>query len=95
MTQLTLQEAVERATHLLEFELYPHEELRNVLLEEIERSRDGETWFVTIGFARPGTIPNVITAGSGPTRAYKTLKINASNGELEGMTDRLLRESTH
>jgi hypothetical protein len=94
MASLGLQEAVQRATEILE-ELYPDQELKHVLLEEIELGRGG-TWYVTLGFTHPGSVGYGL-AGLGPPppsgRAYKTIKINAETGEFEGMTDRLLEES--
>jgi hypothetical protein len=93
MASLGLQEAVQRANEVLE-ELYPDQELKHVLLEEIELGRSG-TWYVTLGFTRPGTTFNLTSFAPPPPsgRAYKRIKINAETGEFEGMTDRLLEES--
>jgi hypothetical protein len=89
---LGLQEAVQRATEILE-ELYPNQELRHVLLEEIELSKNG-TWYVTLGFTRPGTLASAgVLAPSSANRVYKEIRINAQTGEFEGMKDRLLEES--
>lgn len=90
---LGLQEAVQRATEILE-ELYPNQELKHVLLEEIELSVNG-TWYVTVGFARPGTLASagVLAGPSSANRVYKEIRINAQTGEFEGMKDRLLEES--
>ncbi len=95
MAQLGLQEAVARATEILKEELYPNQELKHVLLEEIERGSGG-TWYVTLGFTRPGTMASIVNVGTPPpsSRAYKMIKLNAETGEFEGMTDRLLEEST-
>lgn len=94
MASIGLQEAVQRANEILE-ELYPDQELKHVLLEEIELGRGG-TWYVTLGFTRPGaTAFNIGSLAPPPPsgRAYKRIKINAETGEFEGMTDRLLEES--
>jgi hypothetical protein len=93
MAELGLQEAVRRAREILT-ELYPDEELKHVLLEEIERDRSG-TWYVTLGFARPGTLAGLagLPSASSAQRAYKQIKINAKTGEFQGMRDRLLEET--
>ena len=93
---LGLQEAVQRATEILG-ELYPNQELKHVLLEEIERSGPpgDEHWEVTLGFTRPGTIASIGNLGAVPTtgRAYKRIRLDAKTGEFEGMTDRQLEEA--
>lgn len=80
-------------------ELYPDQELKHVLLEEIELDGD-DTWFVTLGFTRPGTLQSMGGIGglglAQPTssnRVYKEIKINAGTGAFEGMKDRLLEET--
>jgi hypothetical protein len=93
---LGLQEAVERATEVLR-ELYPNESLNQLLLEEIERGGPADRyWNVTLGFARPGSLAGMTTVvtSSPQSRAYKRIRINAETGAFEGMTDRLLQEST-
>jgi hypothetical protein len=92
MPELTIQEAVQRATEILK-ELYPDQELRHLLLEEIERGPAG-TWNVTLGFTRPGTLAaGMATAVPQPgNRVYKRIRIDAETGEFQGMTDRLLQE---
>lgn len=95
---LGLQEAVQRATEILE-ELYPDQELKHVLLEEIKRSGPTNTyWDVTLGFTRPGTLASVggLSALGPPpksSRAYKRIRLDAETGAFEGMTDRELEES--
>ena len=93
MAQLTVKEAVQRATDILK-DLYEGQELKYLLLEEIEKGAGG-TWYVTLGFTRPGTIGvNMVGGVASPpsNRLYKRIKINAETGEFQGMTDRLLEE---
>lgn len=94
MAKLGLQEAVQRATEILE-ELYPDQELRHVLLEEIELERTG-SWYVTLGFTRPGSgLGGLANLAPPPpsARTYKRIEIDAETGEFKGMKDRLLEES--
>jgi hypothetical protein len=94
MTELGLQDAVQRAQEILEEELYPNQELKHLLLEEIERGPTN-TWNVTLGFTRPGTIgANIAQALAQPTsnRVYKRIRIDAKTGDFKGMTDRMLQE---
>ncbi len=96
---LGLQEAVQRATEILE-ELYPNQELQHVLLEEIERSGPptDEDWEVTLGFTRLGSVASLGGLGAmgrplKGDRVYKRIRLNAETGAFEGMTDRELEES--
>ena len=91
MASIGLQEAIQRAMEILE-ELYPDQELKHVLLEEIESSRSG-TWHVTLGFTRPGTPTMGLGLPPTTSRTFKQIKINAETGAFEGMKDRLLEES--
>lgn len=87
---LNLQEAVQRATEMLG-ELYPNQELRHVLLEEIERGGPtGAYWEVTLGFVPPGTL--ILGSPQRSNRVYKRIRLDAETGEFEGMTDRQLEE---
>ena len=87
---LELREAVQRATEILE-ELYPNQELRHVLLEEVQRSGPANmNWDITLGFTRPGTV--VLGAPSRNNRVYKRIRLDAETGRFEGMTDRELEE---
>lgn len=95
---LGLQEAVQRATEILG-DLYPDQELKHVLLEEIERSGPpgDEDWEVTLGFTRPGSVTSVGGLGAmgrplKSDRAYKRIRLDAQTGAFESMTDRELEE---
>jgi hypothetical protein len=92
MAQLTLQEAIQRAYEILT-ELYPEQELSDVLLEEIERG-PASTWNVTLGFRRPTPLGGIgtMTIGEPRNRLYKRIRIDARTGEFKGMTDRRLEE---
>lgn len=96
MASIGLQEAIQRAMEILG-ELYPDQELKHVLLEEIELDSSG-TWYVTLGFTRPGTLQGMgigvgLAQPSTANRVYKEIRINAETGAFEGMKDRLLEES--
>lgn len=82
-----LKEAVRRAYQVMG-ELYEGSELRDLLLEEIDRS--GSYWEVTMGFRRPGMDTPLGTILAPPGRAYKRLRINAETGEFDGMEIRQL-----
>lgn len=101
MAKVGLQEAVRKAEEIIR-ELYPEDVLRDLLLEEIELSREDlqDVWLVTLGFTRPaqttvaasvaGLVPNLPAV-----RAYKRIKIDAETGAFKGMTDRQLDEEPH
>jgi hypothetical protein len=83
---LGVKEAVQIATNALR-DLYDNVELRDLLLEEVERS--GRVWQVTLGFTRPGRGQG-IGAIMVPQRAYKRIRIDAETGEFLGMEIRQL-----
>lgn len=86
-----VKEAVQIAAKVAR-DLYSDFELRDLLLEEVERS--GEAWLVTIGFQRPSEGASPI--GSllvGQQRAYKRIRIDAQTGEFLGMEIRQLPSS--
>ncbi len=58
-------------------ELFDDENIRNVGLEEVDRSEDGNTWTITIDFSRPwesynGPLASVMQSQS---RSYKQVHI--------------------
>ncbi len=76
--------------------LYEAEQIMNVGLEEVVFEDGSNTWRVTIGFSRPWDQKNVLAATLGegrPGRSYKVLCINDRSGEVESLTDRLLKAS--
>lgn len=85
--ELDVKGAVRRA-HQIMYELFDESQLRDLLLEEIERS--GDTWLVTMGFTRPGRGMPIGAIMAPPMRAFKRLKIDARTGEFDGMEIRQL-----
>lgn len=87
---IDVKQAVRIATNKLR-ELYNDVELKDLLLEEVEKS--GNTWLVTLGFTRPvtdaGGLLSVLATPSPAQRlslrAYKRMRIDASTGEFEKM----------
>ena len=70
--------------------LYPPEVLRDVLLEEVEKSDDGRFWLVTLGFTRPlpqigvSDVFKALTAKD-VKREYKIFEIDGDTGTLRSM----------
>lgn len=83
---IDVKEAVRIATKVLR-DLYENVELEDLLLEEVERS--GNSWYVTLGFTRPGR-GTPLGALMVPQRTYKRIRIDADTGEFQGMEIRQL-----
>jgi hypothetical protein len=89
---IDVKEAVSIARAFLH-ELYQSEELRDLLLEEIELTDDEQNWFITFGFGAPRapkTGFEAMKAGIGLSepiyeRIYKTIRVRASDGEVRAM----------
>ena len=71
-------------------EMYPDNDFKNILLEEIELSDDQSYWNVTIGFSK--YLPELsspmaqITSGSaGHRRVYKIFKVDSKDGTVKAM----------
>lgn len=84
-SEINVKEAVRLAFEGVR-DLYEGVELKGLLLEEVERSRD--VWLVTIGFNRPGGLSALgssmsVVAPAG--RTYKRVRIDAQTGEFLGM----------
>lgn len=86
---IDIKEAVRIASEYLT-SLYSAELVRDMLLEEVERSVNESCWLITLGFSRP--IPETEVAGviqvlSGKQfkREYKVMEIDASTGEVRSM----------
>jgi hypothetical protein len=89
MEQIELKKMVNTAVRFLD-NLYDQAGLRNVLLEEIERSEDSGHWLVTLGFDVDFSPPPTysITDLLNPTkpqRIYKTIEIDEKTGEALAM----------
>ena len=89
MEQIELKKMVNTAIQFLD-NLYDQENLRNVMLEEIERSEDSGRWLVTLGFdmgfSPPSTyfITDLLNTKK-PQRIYKTIEIDEKTGEALAM----------
>ena len=71
-------------------ELFPA--VKDMRLEEVELSTDGQFWLVTYSFAKP----EITLFGSpiaNPQREYKVVKLDASTGEPQGVKIRLFASS--
>jgi hypothetical protein len=94
---VSLQEAVKIAVNSVR-DIYRGQgfELKDLMLEEVERSDD--SWQVTVGFTRPNTATSDIgvigQALAGPRRAFKRVRIDANTGEFLGMRIRELPASS-
>jgi hypothetical protein len=81
---MDVKEAVTAAIRSVQ-NLYSGQDIRDVLLEEVERSTDANRWLVTLSFARPADVaPSIRDVLGGPdyVRLYKVAELNASTGEL-------------
>src|SRR5262245_35108621 len=73
-------------------EMYSNEQISDLLLEEIETSKSGNDWLVTISFYRPtkgypaGSIGEMIGGStSAARRQYKVLIVDKVQGTIHGM----------
>ena len=85
-----VKQAVARATDEA-IELFGSEHLIDLGLEEVEMSKDGKFWLVTLGFYRPSKKPvsglEALQQIRGVTheRKYKVFKVDATSGEVTSM----------
>lgn len=63
-------------------ELYPVGTIADILLEEVEFSRENNSWLVTLSFTRPSDA-NPFTAKV--SRIYKILEISDADATLVGL----------
>ncbi|MGB7512177.1 MAG: hypothetical protein WBP54_12935 [Pelodictyon phaeoclathratiforme] len=74
-------------------DLFEHENITNLGLEEIEFDDQVGEWFVTVGFSRPWDYPyHAALAALGgeagiPKRSFKTVRVN-KNGEVLAVKNR-------
>lgn len=75
-------------------DLFADEQIKHVGLEEVVF--DG-AWEITIGFSRPwdqgGLLVTTVVDRSPASRSYKVLRINDETGQVESLTDRILKAS--
>lgn len=95
---IDVKQAVETAVHYLA-DLFAHEDISDIRLEEVELSEDGQTWHVTLSFLRKAkaTGQPLVDAlrvgsmgGTEKTRDFKVLAVRAENGEVTSMRIRQL-----
>ena len=80
-------------THVTD--LFADEGIVNVGLEEVEFNDAQLRWRVTIGFSRPWDHKNPLTAALGDRpagRSYKVIHIHDTDGSVESLKDRILRD---
>ena len=69
-------------------ELFDDADLRQLRLEEVELSKDGRCWNVTLGWAEPAVMqPTLVLNGSvqRPPRVYKLFEVDAESGKVNAM----------
>lgn len=89
---IEVKEAVKIAQDYIQ-DLFAHEEIRDLALEEVELSEDNKFWIVTLGFTKQMSQPlNPMEAMSGPkfSRFQKELKIDAENSLVRSMKNKKL-----
>jgi hypothetical protein len=76
-----------KAAMLYLADIYPPEELKDMLLEEIDTATTGDSWLVTVSFFRPQTYPTG-SFGSmfgGSQRHYKVISVDKETGVINSM----------
>lgn len=84
---IDVRQAVQKASEYL-VTIFADRQVRNVQVEEVERSEDSRHWFVTLGYADPagGPLAEIAaTMGDSRNRKYKVFKIDADSGECLSM----------
>ena len=88
MEQVEMKKMVSTAVQFLH-NVYDQVELRNVMLEEIERSEDDQHWLVTLGFdvdfSPPPTYSITDMFNTKRERIYKTIEIDEKTGQALAM----------
>ena len=93
-------EAVKTAKQYIT-DLYSSEGITKTRLEELNYDRINGCWLITVGFAYIGGSDSGRSAAAAPTlaravygdRVYKLVRVDDRNGEVMGMTDRMLDPS--
>jgi hypothetical protein len=69
-------------------ELFAHENISNLGLEEIDYDSENRVWVVTVGFSRPwdfpktGNLASLVNQNVPPHRSFKIIRISDMNGEV-------------
>ena len=77
-------------------DLFAEEGIADVGLEEIELDATRGFWEVTVGFSRPWDHGGLATISLGKRalrRSYKVLRVDADNGSVASVRDRILQEA--
>ena len=77
-------------------DLFEDERIMNVGLEEVVFEEVSAIWKITIGFSRPWDLKGPVVAAlvdARHARSYKVLTLNDASGEVESLTDRVLKAS--
>lgn len=99
VTRISLQQAVAAAQACFH-QAYSTHQVSNALLEEVEETRDGKYWIITLGFdmkrkilVKPSHIqvlPDFLQQHDEVKRVYKTFKVDAESGKVLSMKIRPL-----
>jgi hypothetical protein len=68
-------------------ELFAHENITNLGLEEVDYDSENKIWIITVGFSRPWDFQNaglasLMNRNASPNRSYKIIRINDTSGEV-------------
>ena len=77
-------------------DLFEDEKIMNVGLEEVVFEEESAIWKITIGFSRPWDLKGPVVAAlvdARHARSYKVLTLDDTSGEVESLTDRVLKAS--
>jgi hypothetical protein len=89
---IPVKQAVKIAFDLLN-DLYDAKKFADVMLEEVERSEDGQLWLITISFSRQMPSENIMEAiGSRKyARSFKLFQVSSDTGEMISMKNCVLK----
>lgn len=84
---LSVKEVVSKAIGHVQ-ELFAHENISHLGLEEIDYDSDNRVWIVTVGFSRPWDFPKagnlalLVNQDVQPHRSFKIIRISDTDGEV-------------
>lgn len=91
---MDVKQAVQAAKEYV-ISLYDQEEIVDIGLEEVELDDNSNQWRVTIGFSRPWDKENSVSvpfpySDARRPRSYKQVCLDACNGQIVSLKDRIL-----
>lgn len=88
---IDIKDATQSALDFLKV-VYPDNTPANLMLEEVELSKDSKFWLITLGFTRFDRPLGLLSSISPPqtSRVYKTILVDANTGKAESMKIREL-----